>query len=257
MTKFPIPPVRTGPRRAYRIGITRAGILRSTEVTGATPMRHWEIPALLATVAVGGLTSLFAQGPMAPSLAEPTPAADVSSNALPVAPSPAPVVISSSPMPAEPAPNAIAPEPAPVYSSAPTEFAPVAEAAAAPTSSCNGCAASAPAEYAAPAASCNSCGAQAPAPMIYAAPQPATSSCGCQSGQAVGTNNGFNSYGGYGYNPGVSGVFGVYGSGSGVGSGLLSPVANSGGLHARYPYYNYRHSWYYQGPASQNVTIVW
>ena len=96
--------------------------------------------------------------------------------------------------------------------------------------------------------------------MIYAAPQPATSSCGCQSGQAVGYNNGFNSYNGYGYNgsnSGVSGVFGVYGSGSGVGSGLLSPVANSGGLHARYPYYNYRHSWYYQGPASQNVTIVW
>jgi hypothetical protein len=85
---------------------------------------------------------------------------------------------------------------------------------------------------------------------MHTVAQPVGSSCGCQSGHA-------SSYGGYGSHSGVSGVFGVYGSGSGVGSGLLSPVANSGGLHARYPYYNYRHSWYYQGPASQNVTIVW
>lgn len=29
------------------------------------------------------------------------------------------------------------------------------------------------------------------------------------------------------------------------------------GHHARFPYYNYRHSWYTPGPASRNVTIHW
>ena len=58
--------------------------------------------------------------------------------------------------------------------------------------------------------------------------------------------------GGYGY-----GASYTQGSGSGVSSGVLSPNANSGGLHTRYPYYNYRHPWYYQGPPSQNVTIIW
>ena len=73
------------------------------------------------------------------------------------------------------------------------------------------------------------------------------SSCGCQGGSMM--SSGFGQYGGTGYY--------TVGSGSGVSSGILSPNANSGGLHTRYPYYNYRHPWYYQGPPSQNVTIVW
>lgn len=216
-------------------------------------MRNWEVPALLATVALGGLSSLFAQGPAAPPSLEPTPVADVSP--LPAAPSPAPVVIHT-PMASEPAPT-VQPEPVHTSVTAPVEYAPAAEQTVVnSTSSCAGCATAAPVDAAAPApeAGCNNCGVQASAPVVHTVAQPVGSSCGCQLGQA---GSGYLNYGGYGTHSGVSGVFGVYGSGSGVGSGLLSPVANSGGLHARYPYYNYRHSWYYQGPASQNVTIVW
>lgn len=218
-------------------------------------MRNWEVPALLATVALGGLTSVFAQGPAVTPSLEPTPVADVATSPLPVAPSPAPVVINPL-MFSDSVPPAIAPEPVHGSSSAPAEYAsPAGTPVVSSPASCEGCAAAAPAEtvVAAPAASCNSCGVQASAPVVQTVAPP-VGSCGCQSGQV---GHGFHNYGGSGSHSGVSGVFGVYGSGSGVGSGLLSPVANSGGLHARYPYYNYRHSWYYQGPASQNVTIVW
>ncbi len=33
--------------------------------------------------------------------------------------------------------------------------------------------------------------------------------------------------------------------------------ASSAGVHARNPYYSYRHSWFTPGPVSQNVTIAW
>ena len=63
---------------------------------------------------------------------------------------------------------------------------------------------------------------------------------------------------GYGVTPPpAAGLIYTMGSGSGVAAGVLTPVSNSGGLHTRYPYYNYRAPWYYQGPPSTNVTIVW
>lgn len=223
-------------------------------------MRHWEISALMATLTVGGLTSLFAQSPVAPTLIEPqpTPAIQVPASPMPVDATSAPGNIAS-PLPMNAAPIQQYPAPEAVYP-APVEVGlPPAAVVDAGPANCSQCAVSAPAANnvpAAPAPSCNGCqAAMAAPPMIYAVPQ-ATASCGCQSGSSVGFN-GVGAYGSYGDSSGVSGVFGVMGSGSGVGSGLLSPVANSGGLHARYPYYNYRHSWYYQGPASQNVTIVW
>jgi hypothetical protein len=39
--------------------------------------------------------------------------------------------------------------------------------------------------------------------------------------------------------------------------GLIQPQAYAGGLHERFPYYSYRRPWYYPGPVSLNVTIVW
>lgn len=226
-------------------------------------MRHWEIPALLATVAAGGLTSLFAQGPAAPTLAEPTLApavevAPVSGNVSPTpvlvnSPMPEPVH-ATQPVPAQANPVTVYPEAAPVYST-PVESAPLSQPLDS-SGNCSGCSAptAVPQVSNASCAHCSASSAPLPAPVMMSVPAVASSSCGCQD-SAVGAYvpGGVYSAG----HSGVSGVYGVMGSGSGVGSGLLSPVANSGGLHARYPYYNYRHSWYYQGPASQNVTIVW
>lgn len=39
--------------------------------------------------------------------------------------------------------------------------------------------------------------------------------------------------------------------------GLIAPEGGTAGSHVRFPYYSYRRPWYYPGPASQNVTIVW
>lgn len=39
--------------------------------------------------------------------------------------------------------------------------------------------------------------------------------------------------------------------------GLIAPESGTAGSHIRYPYYSYRRPWYYPGPASNNVTIVW
>jgi hypothetical protein len=71
--------------------------------------------------------------------------------------------------------------------------------------------------------------------------------CGCASGGYTA--------GGY-----VGGTYGYDAAawGGGVSSapwGYTGAVA--GGTHERHPYYSYRRPWYYQGPASQNVTIIW
>lgn len=34
-------------------------------------------------------------------------------------------------------------------------------------------------------------------------------------------------------------------------------LARTSGMHVRHPYYSYRHTWFSNGPASQQVTIVW
>lgn len=39
--------------------------------------------------------------------------------------------------------------------------------------------------------------------------------------------------------------------------GLISPYAGTNGSHIRYPFDSYRRPWYYPGPASHNVTILW
>lgn len=230
-------------------------------------MRNWEIPALLATMTVGGLTSLFAQGTGSALPVEPMPTPVLSAPVL-GNPSPVPVVVptdipapvTNSPAPVvEQVPPSPMPEPAPVYSSAPIEsnVQPVESVPAA--AGCCGTGSIQQAPVSLPTPGCSTCG-QAVAPMTVSVQPAVTSGCGCQGG------NGYSNYSvapsfypsvSQVGNHGIYGVYGVYGSGSGVASGLLSPVANSGGLHARYPYYNYRHSWYYQGPASQNVTIVW
>ena len=44
----------------------------------------------------------------------------------------------------------------------------------------------------------------------------------------------------HGYGAPAFGYFGAFG----------------GGVHVRYPYYGYRHPWFYQGPPSHNVTIT-
>lgn len=49
-------------------------------------MRSWKTPALLATMALGGLGSLFAQGPALPSVPAPTP---IGESSVPVPPAPA------------------------------------------------------------------------------------------------------------------------------------------------------------------------
>lgn len=201
-------------------------------------MRSWKTPALLAVLGLCGLGSLSAQNPLLPMAPAPTPI----DSTLPLPTLSAPQLESfapSSEFPAAPTPSPIhevmeQPLPSPVYSHSPMMWS-------APSMGCSSCAA-------APAASCNTCAAPALVSTCdsCAAPQQVMTiapACGCQGG-SVGS-----SYSQSGYGP--------MGSGSGVDSGLLSPNANSGGLHTRYPYYNYRHPWYYQGPPSQNVTIVW
>ena len=172
-------------------------------------MRSWKSLALLATVGLSGLGSLFAQD--AP---------------LQIQAGATPVIESVQPLNIVPRVNTIEP----------TRLAPVPESQP-------------PVEYTlespvignSPVIHDSWMSGPAPVPQYMPAP---VSSCGCQGGSMMS--------GGFGYSGGAG-----YGSGSGVSSGVLSPNANSGGLHTRYPYYNYRHPWYYQGPPSQNVTIVW
>ena len=202
-------------------------------------MRSWNTPALLAAMGLCGLGSLFAQNPLLPMLAVPTPV-DMSV-AEPTRSAPQPEIFT----PSNVDPDAAAPISNDEPMAYPLSQEPVFDSSQVLDSSssvgCIGCAASAP------VAACNNCAASTPESTCKscAAPQPVMSSpaCGCQGGTG-------HIQMGYGQSY-------LMGSGSGVASGLLSPNANSGGLHTRYPYYNYRHPWYYQGPPSQNVTIVW
>ena len=239
-------------------------------------MRSWKTPALLATIGLCGLGSLFAQGPMLMSSPEPTAIGDtvISGDAPVIHDMSSPTTISSdsrsAPAPLSSGSSYSTPayetevhptvenypvSSSPSYSSAPVFSESVIHSA--PAASCGGCGApAAPCATggceAAPVATC--CG-HAPQVMmaapVYAAPMMAQPSCGCQG-------RGASSFGGYGGGYGMGyGQGYTMGSGSGVAAGLLTPNSNSGGLHTRYPFYNYRAPWYYQGPPSQNVTIVW
>lgn len=195
-------------------------------------MRSWKAPALLATIGLCGLGSLFAQDTLLPvpsgaaAVSEPLQPLNIGTSVL----DPTPVEVAPAPVP----------EPSVSWSAVShdsMDYGPVTDA------SCGGgCSDFAPPCMITPcqSAPCRS-GCWGAAPTFAAA-----SSCGCQSGVIMPGGSG------YGY-----GASYPMGSGSGVSSGVLSPNANSGGLHTRYPYYNYRHPWYYQGPPSQNVTIVW
>ena len=77
-------------------------------------------------------------------------------------------------------------------------------------------------------------------PLFQAAPQ-MTSGRPCPCEQGISNSRSASSPAGWG-----SAIPPTYRGGAGV-----------GGLHMRYPYYSYRHSWYTPGPAGANVTIVW
>ena len=186
-------------------------------------MRSWKSSVLLATVGLSGLGALFAQDAPLPIQAGATPVIESVQplNIVPRVNTIEPTILA--PVPESHPPVEYTPE-SPVIGNSPVMHdswvsgpAPAPQYMPAPFQS--GC-----------------CGA-------VAGPAPG-SSCGCQGGSMM--SGGFGNSGGAGY-----------GNGSGVSSGVLSPNANSGGLHTRYPYYNYRHPWYYQGPPSQNVTILW
>lgn len=239
-------------------------------------MRSWKSPALLATVGLCGLGSLFAQGPLLPTPADPMVVDG-------------PVPPSSTPMESY-APTAT---PIPMGTSSLSHDSHIHEGMSSPVMAGSEVIVSQPSAYhdssvvhSAPVESasepCCLSEVSAPPPMVESSvvystpivtqavtemPQPG---CGCQGGSGRWSNHSMHAGGamygrvsvstgfghGHVYGQGPSPSY-LLGSGSGVGSGLLSPNANSGGLHTRYPYYNYRHPWYYQGPPSQNVTIVW
>ena len=202
-------------------------------------MRSWKTPALLATMALGGLGSLFAQGPALPSVSAPTP---VGESSVPVPPVPA----ADAPVSGENYSEVVAPDPITEAGDQPG-VAPTYEAASeVPVSSGALEVHSSPAsgsEYTVPATE---------SVVLPSAPvaQPA---CNCQGNGAGYADP---AYGGYGPVPPAGPIY-THGSGSGVAAGVLTPISNSGGLHTRYPYYNYRAPWYYQGPPSLNVTIIW
>lgn len=211
-------------------------------------MRSWKTPALLATMALSGLGTLFAQGPALPTASAPTPASE---STVPASPVPAPDAAVSGSNYSE----VVAP--APINEANDHSGAAPTYEAATEASTSNGAVQihSSPAtvsEYPAPAAE------SVVLPSAPAAPP----ACNCQGQGAEFAGPGYGApamgpgYGGYGPVPPAGPIY-TYGSGSGVAAGVLTPISNSGGLHTRYPYYNYRAPWYYQGPPSLNVTIIW
>ncbi len=218
-------------------------------------MRSWKTPALLATMAVSGLGSLFAQGPILPVVSEPAPASAAPEAVTPIPAAEAPVpgsnyaeVVAPSPIPEPNGPPAAAPsyEAAPVASGAPASGGTLEVHSAPVAGSENQTTVNAP-----------------PAESVVLPSAPAAQpACDCQGngagygGPAYGAPGMGPGYGGYGPVPPAGPIY-TYGSGSGVAAGVLTPISNSGGLHTRYPYYNYRAPWYYQGPPSLNVTIIW
>lgn len=209
-------------------------------------MRSWKTPALLATIGLCGWGSLFAQGPVLPTHNEPTL----------VSPTPA----ADTPVPGSSYSEVVAPapvdEPAPVVSEGAASGSGI-EIHSAPALPSGG----SKADEAAPPLESTVISSD----PVMTGPELAQPACNCQDGStAVGGPAygapvmGWN-YGGYGHYspPPPAGPIYTMGSGSGVAAGVLTPISNSGGLHTRYPYYSYRAPWYYQGPPSLNVTIVW
>lgn len=198
-------------------------------------MQSWKTPALLGLMGLTGLGSLNAQAPSlpAPTFAEPTPL-DAPQPPAPAAAeitSTTPIELVTPPVPvAEPENRNIETVPSPLIIQEP--FAPGnSEMNASSATNAVG-------EMLTPGI---------PQPTYVVAPAPQVG-CGCHGS---GFSEGMNAI------P-MEGIYGpTQGTGSGVASGRLTPNSNSGGLHTRYPYYNYRHPWFYQGPPSQNVTIVW
>ncbi|MEZ6055768.1 MAG: hypothetical protein R3C01_03595 [Planctomycetaceae bacterium] len=84
-------------------------------------------------------------------------------------------------------------------------------------------------------------------------PQP--SSCGCQNGGNM--NSSISQFAAGSVYYGDSGSYGMDSSPYAVGGGTPYTGAFGGGSHVRHPFYSYRAPWYYRGPASQNVNIVW
>ncbi len=78
-----------------------------------------------------------------------------------------------------------------------------------------------------------------PAPHV-ASPMPPASACPCQANAMHGPF------------PAAGHVLPMDRPGFGYTGG-----AHTAGMHLRFPYYSYRHPWFYDGPASLNVTIVW
>lgn len=210
-------------------------------------MRSWKTPALLATIAVSGMGSLFAQGPLLPTPPEPNPAGTSVETVSPTPAAEAPVpganyseVVAPAPIVEADHASGVTPtyEPAPVVSDAPVSSGAVEIHSSTVTS-----------------------GGYETGVVLPSAPA-AQPGCACHGN---GVANGGPAYGGPAMGPGYGGYGPVpptgpiytYGSGSGVAAGVLTPISNSGGLHTRYLYYNYRAPWYYQGPPSQNVTIIW
>lgn len=211
-------------------------------------MRSWKTPALLATMALGGLGSLFAQGPALPSVPAPTP---VGESSVPVPPAPA----ADAPVSGSNYSEVVAPDPI-IEAGDQSGAAPAHEAASeVPVSS------GALEIHSGPAPGSESAVPATESVVLPSAPvaQPA---CNCQgngagyAGPAYGGPGVGPAYAGYGPVPPTGPIY-THGSGSGVAAGVLTPISNSGGLHTRYPYYNYRAPWYYQGPPSLNVTIIW
>ncbi|MEZ6066713.1 MAG: hypothetical protein R3B90_13640 [Planctomycetaceae bacterium] len=98
---------------------------------------------------------------------------------------------------------------------------------------------------------------QSPMPYHAAPLAPLSAGCNCAGGSSFGSTpvGGATGFGGasYGYTAGTD-AMGLSNTAGGVGGYTGAPAS---GMHQRHPYYNYRAPWYYVGPASNTVTIIW
>lgn len=239
MTEFPIPPVRRGHHHSYLTGSLFAGLPCYLSSQWSTTNAIMEHPRTAGSHGTDQPRFSLCSSPCAASSdfrgtnSHHSPSASAPRarcNRYHAAPPP-PIETVTPPVPvAEPVDRSIGTIPAPLITqeSATPGFV---EIDALPTTNAAG-------EVLTPGI---------PQPTYVVAPAPQIS-CGCHDSGSWGGMNATHIGGTYGA---------IQGTGSGVASGLLTPNSNSGGLHNRYPYYNYRHPWFYQGPPSQNVTIVW
>ena len=89
-------------------------------------------------------------------------------------------------------------------------------------------------------------------PMQYAAPV----ACDCSNGAAMSGNNIGYPLGGQSMGYTHAGTT-LPPTAADIPGGMPYNGAYGGGSHVRHPFYSYRAPWYYRGPASNNVTIVW